>query len=179
MVKNEKRNYMNLISLLTAFLINTSFYSLQFQDSNGATVSMSQFQGKKILLVNIASESSKVGQLAGLQQLHQQYGDSVVVIGFPSNSFGHEPLSDAAIRQFCQNNYGVTFMLASKNPIAGPVNQPVYNWLTQVTENSVNNDPVRGDFQKYLVSENGTLIGIFSPSVEPVSDQLTSALSIN
>lgn len=170
---------MILFSLITAFLLNTSFHSLQFQDVDGNTVSMNQFEGKKILLVNMATNSSRISQLSGLQQLHEQYGDSVVVIGFPSNSFGHEPLSDSAIKSFCQNNYSVSFLLAAKNPIAGPLNQSVYNWLTSITENSVTDDPVKGDFQKYLISETGTLIGIFSPAVEPMSNQLTSALSIH
>lgn len=168
---------MLFISILVSFIINTSFYSLQFQDANGATITMSQFEGKKVLLVNIASESARVNQLAGLQQLHQQYGDSVVVVGFPSNSFGHEPLTDGGIKQFCQSNFGVTFLLASKNPIAGHLNQSVYNWLTSITENGVTNDAVRGDFQKYLISKEGTLIGFFSPSVDPASELLTSALS--
>lgn len=169
---------MNIISLLTAFIVSSSIYSLQFQDIDGQPVSMSQFQGKKVLLVNIATGSSKVNQLEGLQQLQQQYSDSLVVIAFPSNSFGKEFRTDQEIKQFCQNNYGVTFLLALKNPIAGPVNQPVYNWLTNSTENSVTNDPVRGDFQKYLISESGNLIGIFSPSVQPMSSELRSALSI-
>jgi len=169
---------MLLFNLLFTVFTTSSFYSLQFQDIDNNTVSMSQFEGKKILLVNIASGSARVNQLSGLQQLHQQYGDSVVVIGFPSNSFGHEPLSDAAIKQFCQTNYGVTFLLASKNPVAGPVNQTLFNWLTSAEENEVTNEPIKGDFQKYLINETGNLIGIFSPAVQPTSEELTSALSI-
>ncbi len=169
---------MILITLVTAFFINTSFYSLQFQNTDGVSVSMSQFAGKKILLVNIATESSRINQLTSLQQLHQQYGDSVVVIAFPSNSFGHEPLDNAAIKQFCQTNYGTTFLLAAKNPVSGATNQSIYIWLTSMAENLVTNDTVKGDFQKYLISESGHLIGIFSPSVDPMSEQLTSALSI-
>ncbi|MBL7739065.1 MAG: glutathione peroxidase [Chitinophagaceae bacterium] len=170
---------MNIFSVILAVLINTSFYTLQFQDIDDNIVSMNQFAGKKILLVNIATGSARVNQLSGLQQLHQQYGDSVVVIGFPSNSFSHEPLSNAEIKQYCQSNYGVTFLLASKNPIAGIVAQPVYHWLTNSSENGAMNDPVKSDFQKFLISKEGELIGVFSPSLDPMCMEIQNAIENN
>lgn len=169
---------MYLLTCLSLFILNTSIYNLQFQDIDGNTVAMSQYQGKKILLVNIATGSNKVSQLAGLQQLQQQFADSLVVIGFPSNSFGNETRNDAQIKQFCQSGYGVSFKLAAKNPIAGILNQPVYSWLTTMGENGVTNDPVKGDFQKYLISESGNLIGYFSPKVDPLDQQIIQALHI-
>ncbi len=169
---------MNMLTILMSWLIaTTSIYSLQFQNVDGGTVNMSQYEGKKILIVNIATGSSKVDQLAGLQQLHQQYGDSVVVIGFPSNSFGDESRSNAEIKQFCQNNYGVSFVLAAKNPITGPGIQPVYNWLTNNNENGVMGDSVLNNFQKFLINKEGMLIGVFGPSVEPMSPGIINAIT--
>ncbi len=166
--------------LLAAFcFLTTSFYTLQFQDINGVSHTMSQYQGKKILLVNIATESPNVGQLAKLQQLKQLYPDSLVIIGFPSNSFGHESKTDSAIKQFCQTQYGVTFLLASKQSITGSNMQPIYHWLATQTENGVANNPIGGDFQKFLINESGQLIGIFAPSVSPLSSQIKNAISGN
>ena len=169
---------LTILALVSFFLLNsTSIYTLQFQDIDGNTVAMSQFEGKKILLVNIATGSSRATQLADLQQLQQQYSDSLVVIGFPSNSFGKESRTNAEIKTFCQTNYGVTFLLAAKNPIAGFEIQSIYQWLTNAAMNGVTADPVKGDFQKYLISESGMLVGIFSPSVSPLSTEITGMLN--
>jgi len=167
---------MKLFLLITSLALTTNFYTLQFTDVDGSTVNMSSYEGKKILLVNIATNSPKVNQLAGLQQLHQTYGDSVTIIAFPSNSFGHEPRANAEIKQFCQNNYGATFKIASKNPVTGASIQPIYNWLAQINENGVMNGVTGGDFQKFLISKEGALIGVFSPSVQPTDSLIVNAL---
>lgn len=168
---------MKIASLLTVLLLTTSIYTLQFQNVDGGTVSISQYEGKKILIVNIATGSQRVSQLAGLQQLHEQYGDSVVVIGFPTNSFGDESRTDEEIKQFCQNNYGVSFLLAKKNPVTGAQIQPVFNWLGSSSENGMMNAPALTNFQKFLVNESGLLIGVFAPSVEPTDPQIINALT--
>jgi glutathione peroxidase len=170
---------MQFLFLLFSWLLPTSIYTLQFQNIDGVSQSMSQYQNKKILLVNIATGSPKVNQLADLQQLQLQYGDSVVVIAFPTNSFGKETRSNAEIKQFCQQTYGVTFLLASKNPIAGPDIQPIYNWLTNANENGELGDPVRGDFQKFLINKEGALIGFFSGSTRPLDQSLINAITGN
>lgn len=168
---------MSLITCLAFIMLNSSIYNLQFQDIDGNTVSMSQYQGKKILLVNIATGSPRVSQLAGLQQLHQQYGDSLVVIGFPSNSFGSESRSNAEIKQFCQANYGVTFLLAAKTEVAGQQAHPIFNWLANVSENGVIGVPAQKNFQKFLISKNGTLVAYYVPVVEPTDTSVTEAIT--
>ncbi|HWR33556.1 MAG TPA: hypothetical protein VN451_08525 [Chitinophagaceae bacterium] len=170
---------MKLITFLTLFLVNTSIYTLQFQDTDGNTIPMSNYQNKKILLVNIATNGTRVSQLAGLQQLHQTYGDSVAIIAFPSNSFGHEPRTNAEIKQFCQNNYGVTFKIAAKNSVAGTGIQSIYNWLAHASENGVMDGIVGGDFQKFLIDKTGSLIGVFAPSVAPMDSLVVNALTGN
>lgn len=170
---------MKLLLLITSLALTTSIYTLQFTDVDGNTVSMANYQNKKILLVNIATNSSRVGQLTGLQQLHQTYGDSVAIIAFPSNSFGHESRTNEEIKQFCQNNYGVSFKIAAKNPVTGAGLQPIYNWLAQSGENGVMNGTVGNDFQKFLINKDGMLIGVFAPSVTPTDSQIVNALTGN
>jgi glutathione peroxidase len=165
-------------ALLFGLIINfSSIYNLGFQDIDGNNYLMDQCQGKKILLVNIATESSRVNQLGELQQLYQAHHDSLIIIAFPSNSFGKEHRSNIAIKNFCQNQYGISFPIASKNPVAGPGLQSIYYWLTSIGENQMMADPVKGDFQKYLIDKNGLLIGVFAPSVSPLSNEIIQAIT--
>lgn len=158
-----------------AWLVN--IFTLQFQDSQGNTVNMSNFQNKKILLVNIATGSPRVNQLAGLQQLQQQYGDSLVVIAFPSNSFGNESRSDAEIRQYCLGNYNTTFIIAAKSTVTGTGMNALYNWLSKSTDNGDMNLTIGGDFQKVLIGKDGSILGVFSPKLDPTSTEITDAIT--
>lgn len=170
---------MNLFMFLTSLVLYTSIYSLSFTDTDGSTVNMSSFQNKKILIVNIATNSPRVGQLTGLLQLKQQYGDSLVIIAFPSNSFGNETRSDAEIKQYCQQNYNVNFFIASKNSVFGLYIQPVYNWLKHTEENGVMDVEIMSDFQKILINNDGNIIGVFAPGVSPTDTSIVSAITIN
>ena len=166
---------MNILFFIV-YLLQSNFYNIQVEKIDGGTLSMSQYQGKYILLVNIASGSSRVGQLTGLQQLHAMHGDSLVVIGLPSNSSGHESRTNAEIKQFCESNYGCAFLIAAKDPVAGPQVQPIYSWLTNISENGVVNNPMGGDFQKFLIDKNGHLIGIYGPSIEPMGEEIIGTI---
>lgn len=170
---------MNLLMFLPSLVLYTSIYTLSFTDTDGSTVNMNSFQNKKILLVNIATNSPRVGQLTGLQQLKQQYGDSLVIIAFPSNSFGNETRSDAEIKQYCQQNYNVNFFIASKNSVFGLYIQPVYNWLKHTEENGVMDVEIMSDFQKILINNDGNIIGVFAPGVSPTDTSIVSAITIN
>jgi len=164
--------------LISSLLLNSSIYSLTVSDTDGANIPFSSFQHKTLLIVNIATNDSvRTAQLAGLQQLQQQFGDSLVIIGFPSNSFGHESRTNAEIKQFCQSNYGVSFLLAAKGSVKGANIQPVYNWLSKLSENGVMDNEVKGDFQKYLINRDGNLVGVFSGKVLPMDNQLVSAIT--
>lgn len=158
-------------------LVLTSFYSLQFSDIDGASVFMSNYQQKKLLLVTIATGSARVNQLGELQQLQQQFGDSLIIIAFPSNSFGHEPRSGSAIKQFCQSNYGVTYKIAALNGVAGTTVQPVFQWLASSSANGMMDAVAGADFQKFLINKNGQLVGVFAPSVSPLHQTVTDAIA--
>jgi glutathione peroxidase len=165
--------------LILSLCFFTSIYSLQFRDADGNQVNMSTYQNKKILIVNIATGSPKVNQLGALQQLQQTYGDSLSVIVFPSNSFGNEGRSDTEIKQFCQANYGTTFLIAAKGSILGAGAQPVFNWLAHSNENGVMDAVVVKDFQKFLIDKDGKLVGVFAPSVLPTDSTIINAINAN
>jgi glutathione peroxidase len=178
---NNKNYFMQniLFSLILTFTTVTSVYTLSYTDVDGNNISYSGFQGKKMLLVNIATNSPRVSQLTALQQLQQQYGDSLVIIAYPSNSFGNESRSDSAIKQFCQTIYNATFRIASKGVITGSQAQSIYSWLASSAENGAMNATVSGDFQKFLIDKQGNLVAVFSPSVSPTDSKIINAINRN
>lgn len=127
--------------------------------------------------MNIATASEKTGQLSQLKQLQQQFSDSLVVLAFPSNSFGNEPLGNEEILAYCTQQYAINFPLAAKGNVTGPDKTTLFAWLADITMNGTMNAPVRGDFCKFLIDKDGTLIGCFSPSVEPMDQKIISAIT--
>ncbi len=164
--------------LISTFLL-TSIYTIPYTDIDGGMQNFGNFQGKKILIVNIATGSSRVSQLEQLQQLYQQHQDSLVIIAFPSNSFANEPRTNAEVKQFCQSNYGATFHLAAKGNVKDPGQLPIYHWLSTTSENGVMNGAVQGDFQKFLIDKNGQLIGVFAPDISPMDSILVNGIAEN
>jgi glutathione peroxidase len=154
------------------------FYNLNTVLNNGKPLEFSQLKGKKVLLVNTASNCGYTGQYEELQQLHEQKKDSLVIIGFPANDFKEqEKDNDADISQFCQVNYGVTFPLAKKSVVVKNENQnQVYNWLSDAKKNGWNEHEPDWNFSKYLLDENGVLTHYFGPAVSPLSPEVQEAL---
>jgi glutathione peroxidase len=148
----------------------TSIYDLDLALNNGTKIRMDQFKGKKLLLVNTASDCGYTGQYEALEQLHKQYGTKLVVIGFPANDFrDQEKKDDAAIAEFCKINYGVSFLLAKKSSvIKGNDQNLLFAWLSHAAQNGwCNQEPV-WNFSKYLVNENGVLMQFFAQTVSPL-----------
>lgn len=162
-----------------ALFLQTSFYSLSITKAEGGTISLSQYEGKKIMLVNIATGSERVAQLAELQQLQQQYSDSLVIIAFPSNSFSNETRTNAEIKQFCQTNYGTTFLIAAKNSVSGTGLQPVYSWLFNSSENGDTSIPIVSDFQKIIIDKEGYIVGVFAPAISPTHSSIINTITGN
>lgn len=148
---------------------NQSFYDLQAIKNNGDTLHFSELKGKKVLLVNTASDCGYTGQYEELEKLHQQFGKDLVVIGFPANDFkDQEKKSDADIAAFCKVNYGVSFQLMKKGQvIKGANQQSVYQWLTDPFKNGWCNKQPDWNFSKYLINENGVLDSYYSQWVSP------------
>jgi glutathione peroxidase len=159
-------------------LFTGSIYSITVKDTKGANIQLGDYQHKKsLLIVNIATgNTARAGQLAGLQQLQQQFEDSLVVIVFPSNSFGNENLSNEELLHYCRYDYNSTFLVAAKGSVDSTDIQPLYNWLTKKTGNGIMDNRVRGDFQKYIIDPNGNLTGVFAGSVLPSDSSLISAI---
>jgi len=156
----------------------TSFYDLTTTLNNGSELDFASLKGKKVLLVNTASDCGYTNQYEGLQALHENYKDKLVLVGFPANDFGEqEKGSDATIEQFCKVNYGVTFPLAKKSGVIKNESQnPVYQWLTDENKNGWNYTAPTWNFCKYLVDEKGELTHFFEAAIEPMSKEMTDAI---
>ncbi len=157
--------------------IPTSIYDFKVEALDGSMIDFSRFKGKKILIVNTASKCGYTPQYEGLEKLHEQYKDKLVIVGFPSNNFlFQEPGSNANIAEFCKKNYGVTFLMAAKIDVKGRSSHPIYSWLTNKQYNKFDNSVVKWNFQKYLIDEKGNLVNMFAPSVEPMSPEIVNAI---
>ncbi len=157
----------------------TSFHALSANDIHGNPVQMSQYAGKKLLVVNTASECGYTPQYKELQDLYEAYKDKgLVVIGFPCNDFGgQEPGTAQEIEQFCQKNYGVTFPLMEKVRIKGNDPSPVYKWLTRKAENGVLDAVVKWNFHKFLIDEQGHLVKVLGSGIAPSDNEVLSWLN--
>lgn len=167
----------NIFYLLTYFISQiVSVYSLSFNDIDGNNVSFSSFSGKKILIVNTATQSSYTPQLTSLENLYQRHKDSLVIIAFPSNDFGKEPRTNAEIKSFIDSAYNVHFLLGAKINVSGASVSPVFNWLLNGSMNGTMNGQVTGNFTKYLINKDGKLIGVFASQIDPLSPEIEAAI---
>lgn len=155
-----------------------SFYSLKTTLNNGDTLDFSNLKGKKVMLVNTASDCGYTNQYEDLQKLSDKYKDQLIVIGFPANDFKEqEKGTDAAIAEFCKKNYGITFPLAQKSVVIKSTEQNlVFQWLTDSTKNGWNSKPPGWNFSKYLVNEKGVLTNYFGSSVSPLSNDVINVI---
>lgn len=146
-----------------------TFYELSAIKNNGDTLNFSELRGKKVLLVNTASDCGYTGQYEELEALHKKYGDKLVILGFPANDFKEqEKKSDEDIATFCKVNYGVTFQLMKKGQVVKGANQqPVYQWLTNPAKNGWCEKEPDWNFSKYLIDETGMLMAYYSQWVSP------------
>jgi glutathione peroxidase len=153
-------------------------YELTVKLINGNPWPLNSLKGKKILIVNTASDCGYTPQFDDLQKLQEKYKDRLVIIGFPSNDFKEqEKGTDGEIESFCKKNYGISFPLASKSSvIAGNNQNPVFKWLTDPSLNGWNSQVPVWNFSKYLVDPNGMLLRYFAPSISPVSDEIIQAI---
>jgi len=154
-----------------------SIYDFKMKTLDGQDLSLSKYKGKKILIVNTASECGYTPQYKNLQALHDKYGSIVVVLGFPANNFGgQEPGSSKEIKTFCTKNYGVTFQMMEKVSVKGSDVTPLYKWLSSKEENGTCGEAPSWNFCKYLIDEKGNVVKFFSSKVDPMSSDITSLL---
>ncbi len=154
-----------------------SFYNLKFTNISGEPVDFDIFKGKYVLIVNTASKCGFTPQFKDLEELQQQYKDSLVVVGFPSNDFGgQDPGSNDEIEEFCQLNYGVSFLMMEKSPVKGDAKNPVYQWLTAVDKNGWNTQEPTWNFCKYLIDPSGKLLSFYPSKVKPGSAEIVGKI---
>ncbi|SDT68056.1 glutathione peroxidase [Jiangella sp. DSM 45060] len=156
----------------------TSLYDIPLHTIDGADASLADHRGSLLLLVNVASKCGLTPQYEGLERLQERYAErGFTVLGFPCNQFGgQEPGTADEIQEFCSTTYGVTFPLYEKADVNGPGQQPLYAALTQVADATGEAGDVQWNFEKFLVSADGDVLGRFRPRVEPESDELVTAI---
>ncbi len=156
----------------------TSIYDFKVAGLTGDSIDFAQFKGKKILIVNTASECGFTPQYEGLEKLYEANKGKLVIVGFPANNFGaQEPGSNQQIAHFCKQNYGVSFPMAAKISVKGDDMAPIYHWLTTKACNHYRNSSVKWNFQKYLINEQGQLVDYFLSFVKPESESIQKAIN--
>lgn len=154
-----------------------SIHQFKVEGLDGKTINFADFKGKKILVVNTASECGFTPQYAELEKLYKTYSKKLVIVGFPTNDFGkQEPGTNDEIGKFCSKNYGVTFPMAAKITVKGNEIAPIYKWLTSKKLNGVADADITWNFNKFLLDENGVLIKKFESKVSPLDDQIINLL---
>jgi len=155
-----------------------SFYSLSVRLNNGALLSFDSLRGRKLLLVNTASDCGYTHQYSDLQKLYEEHHGKLTVVAFPANDFQkQEKGSDEEIGNFCKTNYAVTFPIALKGSVVkGNDQQEVFQWLTDKAKNGWNSQYPSWNFSKYLINEKGVLTNYFDPAVSPLSEEVLKAI---
>ncbi len=152
-----------------------SFFDFKANNIDGKEIDFKSFKGKKILVVNVASECGNTPQYKDLETLYKNYKDSnLIILGFPCNDFsGQEPGTEKEIKAFCTKNYGVTFQMMSKISITGDKPHPIYKWLQNKSENGVKDEKVTWNFFKFMVNEDGSWGGSLPAKISPSNTIIT------
>lgn len=154
-----------------------NIYDFKVASLDDGTINFADFKGKKILIVNTASECGYTPQYKDLQALYEKFKDKLVIVGFPANNFGgQEPGSATEIKAFCEKNYGVSFPMAAKVSVKGSDMAPIYQWLTSKTANGVLDAEIGWNFNKFLIDENGKMVAHFPSKVKPMDEAIISKL---
>ncbi|OGU59619.1 MAG: glutathione peroxidase [Ignavibacteria bacterium GWF2_33_9] len=151
-----------------------SIYDFQVEDIKGNTINLSDYKGKVLVFVNVASLCGFTPHYAGLEELYEQYKDQgLVILGFPCNQFGEqEPGTEEEILQFCQRTYGVTFPMFSKIDVNGENTHPLYKWLKQNTKGDNQGKDIKWNFTKFLIDREGNVVERFAHNTKPESMEI-------
>lgn len=166
-----------LLFLLAVVSVNAqdakSLYDYKMTDIDGNTFDMSELKGKKVLLVNTATECGYHPQLTDMEKLYEDYKDELVIVAIPSNDFGNkEPGTNEEIKKVVKEDYGATYPIMQKTSVTGENEAPIYEWLTKKDLNGTMDTEVSWNFQKYMIDENGQIVGIVDPEESPNSDKV-------
>lgn len=167
-----------LLLLSLSFVAASSIYDFKVNGLEGGTIDFSQYKGKKILIVNTASKCGFTPQYKDLEQLYEQHKDKLVIVGFPANNFMHqEPGTNAEIKEFCEKNYGVSFPMSAKVSVKGKDIHPLFKYLNSEAKKMGIDNPIKWNFTKFLIDENGKLVAVFPSQVNPMSEEVLKYLN--
>lgn len=165
-----------LVIFALLFAVPNPAYEFKLKTIDGKDFRLSQYKGKKILVVNTASKCGFTKQYADLQKLADQYKDKLVVVGFPANNFGgQEPGTNQDIKTFCHDNFAVTFPMSGKVSVKGLDIDPLFAYLTSAPNPDFTGD-IKWNFEKFLLDENGKLIHRYRSATTPLSPEITKEL---
>lgn len=163
---------------IALFVTASSIYDFKVPGLEGGQIDFSKFKGKKIMIVNTASQCGNTPQYADLEKLYEKYKDKLVIVGFPANNFGQqEPGTSSQIAEFCKKNYGVTFIMAEKVSVKGEDIHPLFRYLTDEAKKMGFEDPIKWNFTKFLLDEKGKLITVIFHKTNPMSNDVTKYLN--
>ena len=168
-----------IAAIVALTLTGNSIYDFKVNGLDGKPIDFSAYKGKKMLIVNTASQCGNTPQYADLEKLYEKYKDKLVIIGFPANNFGaQEPGTNAEIKEFCTKNYSVTFPMAEKVSVAGDDIHPLFKYLIDEAKKIGADEPViKWNFTKFLVDENGKLVRVFKSKMQPMDPEILQYLN--
>ena len=172
--QNHAQEKTNLVATNNSIMAKETIYQFKVTDLEGNSFDFSTLKGKKIMIVNTASECGLTPQYKDLETIYKKYKDeNFIIVGFPANNFGsQEPGTNKEIATFCEQNYGVTFPMMSKISVKGKDMHEVYQFLTQKSKNGLQDSEVEWNFQKYLINEKGELEKVIAPRTLPTDDSI-------
>src|SRR5580700_5353574 len=173
------KNLLGTLCIMSLGVMGASnVHEFSMKAIDGKTVTLSQFKGKVMLVVNVASRCGFTPQYEGLEKLYETYkSQGFVIVGFPANNFGEqEPGTDAEIQAFCKSKYSVTFPMFSKISVTGGDKAPLYRFLTDTSAHPKTGGEIQWNFTKFLVDRDGKVMQRFEPEVEPLSREVVSAV---
>ena len=163
--------YFSIFAIITT--MGQTIHQFKVESIDGGVIDFSQYKGKKIMIVNVASKCGFTPQYKQLQELHENFSDKIAIVGFPCNDFGgQEPGSNEEIQTFCTTKFGADFPLTTKVNIKRNDVHPVYQWLTKKDQNGTMDAEVRWNFHKFLIDEEGNLYKSLPSTVSPLDEQI-------
>src|SRR5579871_1138312 len=166
-----------LLTMTTTLIAGSGLYGFTLNSIDGKPAPLSDYKGKVVLIVNVASKCGFTPQYSALESIYEKYKDQgFVILGFPANNFGaQEPGTNEEIKTFCSRKYNVTFPMYAKISVKGADQAPLYAYLTKETGPAITGD-VKWNFTKFLVDRNGNVVQRFEPAVTPDSKEVTAAI---
>ncbi|WP_341227651.1 glutathione peroxidase [uncultured Arcticibacterium sp.] len=178
-IKNLLSNKKEVATLPENVEVLGSFYDFKMKSLTGQEIDLSQYKGKKVVVMNVASKCGYTPQYADWQKFHKEHGEDIIVLGFPANNFGaQESGTNDEIASFCQLNYGVEFQMFEKIDVIGENQHPLFQWLSKKDLNGWNDKAPTWNFCKYVINEEGKVTHFFASKIKPEDAEFKAAVGL-